>query len=623
MDGWGPMVLLQAGVLLLLVLLLSAVRSCTRRAVQRMELQAPLLPMSPSHRLNVAIRDARAGFLRCSACLFDNFTRFHACAACGARLPSTPFARTRGQASHHFASSSAACVNRSSTDFLRAKLFVRRVDVNGRLFWYRYAPTSTPTSSAFVVQFHRSDDAATSSSGSSMPKRKRRAHVSAHSTALPVLQLVTIAQADAAQFAVPPRHPSEAKRGRVALTLSPVRMRELVELAGRDFPTKYVHFMRATMALVMPADTEMLRLHVARDFILEHSVDVLACVDATNIARTPFHVAFAGEPGLDAGGVQREWRALLLAMFVKPVASATTALFQCTDTTARTYYVNAQAKHILGPEYRLYYNAAGRLLGRALLEGFVLGFHLTVPLLKQVLGQPLCLEDLEDHDPVLYRNLQWLLKNHVSSDLALTFAVADASDSDGHALVDLVPHGRDVAVTDDNKQEYVQRVFEYTVLEQVTGELEALLQGVFDVVPQSLLLLFDYKELQFMWSGVQNIEVNEWRLQTMYSPEELSDHKVTQWFWEIVEAMTNHERQRLLHFATGSSLLPLGGFQALTSSNNKLCPFTICGHETSEYVRSHACFNQLDLPLTTASKEELYSVLHATLKTGLYGFTTD
>ncbi|GAB9477866.1 Hect ubiquitin ligase, partial [Globisporangium polare] len=83
-------------------------------------------------------------------------------------------------------------------------------------------------------------------------------------------------------------------------------------------------------------------------------------------------------------------------------------------------------------------------------------------------------------------------------------------------------------------------------------------------------------------------------------------------------------RRRLLHFATGSSRVPLGGFGSLTSIDGRLCRFTLKGVklEESEYIASHACFNQLEIPLYE-SRAQMESVLFATLELELHGFTTD
>ncbi|KAJ0398251.1 hypothetical protein ATCC90586_002123 [Pythium insidiosum] len=105
---------------------------------------------------------------------------------------------------------------------------------------------------------------------------------------------------------------------------------------------------------------------------------------------------------------------------------------------------------ILGDNHLAHFFATGRFLGRALLEGNVTGFHLALPLLKIILGQPVSLSDLEFFDPETYRNLVWLLEHDSVDALGLDFIVWEqlttADGSTQTVVVDLIPNGRDVEV---------------------------------------------------------------------------------------------------------------------------------------------------------------------------------
>ncbi|KAJ0405287.1 hypothetical protein ATCC90586_007326 [Pythium insidiosum] len=156
----------------------------------------------------------------------------------------------------------------------------------------------------------------------------------------------------------------------------------------------------------------------------------------------------------------------------------------------------------------------------------------------------------------------------------------------------------------------------------MTDELYALLKGVYEVVPPEMLMLFDAEELDYVLSGSDEIDVEDWRRNSKWTMD-LIDHPVIEWFWELVREMSNEYRRRLLVFSTGSSRVPLAGFSALTSYDGRLCPFTLKGIDVSEseYIRSHACFNRLDLPLYD-SKQTLKTVLYGVLNTEMHGFTT-
>lgn len=64
------------------------------------------------------------------------------------------------------------------------------------------------------------------------------------------------------------------------------------------------------------------------------------------------------------------------------------------------------------------------------------------------------MNDLEDLDPEMAKNLFWCLEKDVT-DVGLTFSVYQ--DNLGTmTTIDLVPGGRDKEVTEDNKKQYVR-----------------------------------------------------------------------------------------------------------------------------------------------------------------------
>lgn len=252
----------------------------------------------------------------------------------------------------------------------------------------------------------------------------------------------------------------------------------------------------------------------------------------------------------------------------------------------------------------------------------MLCFHLAPPLLKLMLGYPLSFADLEDFDPEVYANLRWLLDNDGTDALGLDFTVT-VKDGDHYRDVELVPGGSAIPVNDSNKSEFVERKWKYLMVESVEQQLQVFLQGLYEVVPRELLLLFDPEEFDFLLCGSNEIDVDDWERNTKHS-KVLYHHRSLKWFWELVREMPDEYRRRLLQFATGSSRVPLGGFSALTSYDGRLCPFTLNAVPLvgDGFIHSHACFNRLDLPLHVV-RDELKAVLYAMLNTEVYGFTTD
>jgi len=64
-------------------------------------------------------------------------------------------------------------------------------------------------------------------------------------------------------------------------------------------------------------------------------------------------------------------------------------------------------------------------------------------------------------------------------------------------------------------------------------------------------------------------------------------HQIVQWFWEVFRDVTREERSLILKFCTGTSRVPLDGFQPLFTLT-----FFKDGNE-SGLPNSHTCFNQL------------------------------
>ncbi|GLE06289.1 hypothetical protein PINS_up015536 [Pythium insidiosum] len=399
-------------------------------------------------------------------------------------------------------------------------------------------------------------------------------------------------------------------------------LREIIRASELDFPTKIADFVARAAALPASPSISSIRLRIRRQHVINDTVETLSMAPSAHI-RCPIRLTFPGEQGIDAGGVYREW----FYLFCTQIVDTSAGVFRCVDAADQVFYLNPHSRHILGDNHLAHFFATGRFLGRALLEGNVTGFHLALPLLKIILGQPVSLSDLEFFDPETYRNLTWLLNNDGADALGLDFSVCEqvvvADGSTQTMVVDLIPNGRDVEVTDTNKALFVDRKFRYMVFESVSSQLYALLKGVYEVVPPEMLMLFDAEELDYVLSGSDEIDVDDWEHNSKWTFD-LEDHPVRKWFWEIVRELPNEHRRRLLQFTTGSSRVPLAGFAALTSYDGFLSPFTLKGVDTSQdgNIRSHACFNRLDLP-RYSTKQQLKMVLLAVLDSNAYGFTIE
>ncbi|KAJ0402143.1 hypothetical protein P43SY_000458 [Pythium insidiosum] len=522
-------------------------------------LHAPLHPDSTDIRLDLALRQAQAGSIICDGCGFENFQDKIFCSMCGQALTTLKKKQMRALGTE------VVLGNKQRQDRVRQrKEWTRKFDVEGRLYWYQSGTLPTGPSLPLqhsVIRFQRRNEA------TNQQLDEAPGDISAVALSLEQEHDLHEQRLEAPAESVPLvwlSHP-------LGNNFVTPEIRELILFAQRDFPTRLADFITRTSCLSAAPSAEIPapRLKVHRTTVAAQSIEAVALMSQEQ-ARGPLRIDFDGEHGIDAGGVYREWCLLVNEYLSQP----SSGVFTCVNASDHSLFLNANSKHVIGEHHLAHVFAAGRLVGRSLLEGNVTGFHLSLPLLKTVLGMPIGLNDLAYYDPELHRSLVWLLENETVDALALDFSVCEQDEHGNCTVVDLIPGGRDVLVTDDNKAEYVQRKLQYVLFERVSSQLFAFLKGIYDIVPCELLMLFDAEELDFVLSGSDEIDVDDWERHTRYS-QDMWHHPTRQWFWEILREMSNDYRRRLLQFATGSSRVPLAGFSALTSYDGRLCPFTI------------------------------------------------
>ncbi|GMF12385.1 unnamed protein product [Phytophthora lilii] len=533
-------------------------------------------------------------------CGFKNFARVVHCALCGPsnadqKLPVT----VRPAAGDLEEETTSTLLPRAH----KRREWTRQLDAHQRLVWQRRLSEGGDHSPGYVLRFDLPPEAEPEVERRAGKRRERSLSTGYDPCAGVQFELLEPHDTDPTQFPLPP------PRADMADTMEELKQ-VAVELATQDFPTKYAHFIASATALLQEGG-EHLRscLSVHRGYILEQSVQHINCIRESSIRSVRLQINFAGEGDVsgdkkDVGGLHREWLTLLNEKLV----DADVGLFSCTQRSDQTYFINPQSKRVLGSDHLQHFRAAGRLIGRALLDGAVLNFHLCAPLLKMMLGTPITLGDLEFLDADMYRNLTWLLDNDGAESLELDFTVTQRH---GHhaQTVELIPAGRNIQVNDDNKFEFADRKFRFMMFESVAPQLAAFLKGFYEVVPQRMLLPFDYEELDYLLCGSDEIDVSDWKQHTHLA---LENRREVGWFWDVVTDMSGVYQKRLLQFATGCARVPLVGFQGLTSYDGQPCKFTLTDAGDVSYFRSHACHNMLELP-HFLSKDDLRAALYAAL----------
>ncbi|XP_068933243.1 E3 ubiquitin-protein ligase HACE1 isoform X3 [Petaurus breviceps papuanus] len=353
-------------------------------------------------------------------------------------------------------------------------------------------------------------------------------------------------------------------------------------------------------------------LLVHRDSIFRSSCEVVSKANCAKL-KQGIAVRFHGEEGMGQG-VVREWFDILSNEIINPDYALFT---QSADGT--TFQPNSNS--YVNPDHLNYFRFAGQILGLALNHRQLVNIYFTRSFYKHILGIPVNYQDVASIDPEYAKNLQWILDNDISDlGLELTFSV-ETDVFGAMEEVPLKPGGAGILVTQDNKAEYVQLVTELRMTRAIQPQINAFLQGFHMFIPPSLIQLFDEYELELLLSGMPEIDVSDWIKNTEYTSGYERDDPVVQWFWEVVESITQEERVLLLQFVTGSSRVPHGGFANIMGGSG-LQNFTIAAvpYTPNLLPTSSTCINMLKLP-EYPSKEILKDRLLVALHCGSYGYT--
>lgn len=335
------------------------------------------------------------------------------------------------------------------------------------------------------------------------------------------------------------------------------------------------------------------------------------------LSRTPerlmkhISVRFRGEEGVGQG-VTKEWFDVLS----KEILNPDYALFtQSADGS--TFQPNSNSS--INPDHLNYFRFVGQVMGLALYHKQLLGVYFTRSFYKHILGIPVSYADVASVDPDYGRNLQWILDHDISElDLDLTFSV----ETDVFGVmqeIELKRNGREIVVTEQNKNEYVQLVAQLRMTKAIQPQIDSFLAGFHSFVPRSLIQMFDVDELCLLLSGLREIDVVDWRENTEYSGYDAGDQQII-WFWEIVEDLDAAGRVQLLQFVTGSSCIPYGGFGSLTGSGEKQKFMIVrCDYSPMVLPSTSTCINLLKLP-EYPTKDELKQRLMVAIQFGSQGY---
>ncbi|XP_077992332.1 putative E3 ubiquitin-protein ligase HECTD2 [Glandiceps talaboti] len=336
-----------------------------------------------------------------------------------------------------------------------------------------------------------------------------------------------------------------------------------------------------------------LNMKVRRSHLVSDSLHEIA--QKKHDLKKKLRVTFAGEPGLDMGGLTKEWFLLLL----RKIFREEYGMFSY-DHKSRCFWFNSACT-----DCNQEFNLVGVLMGLAVYNSIILDIHFPPVTYKKLLSPAVVpynnpraivgranvtVDDLAGAFPELSHGLKEVLEyeGDVEDDLCMTFQIniQEYGTVRPHSLK---PNGDQIPVTNKNRKEYVDLYVNYLLNDSIYHQFAAFYHGFHSVCASNALIMLRPEEVEILVCGNPNLNLEELEKVTTYEGYSRNDPTI-RYFWEIAKACPIHMQKKLLLFATGSDRIPIGGMSEMT--------FKIMRVDTSTSMlpMAHTCFNQLCLP---------------------------
>jgi E3 ubiquitin-protein ligase NEDD4 len=178
-------------------------------------------------------------------------------------------------------------------------------------------------------------------------------------------------------------------------------------------------------------------------------------------------------------------------------------------------------------------------MGKALFDGHLVAGHMVRHMYKHILGWPVMFEDLNMLDEEYYNLLKSSLEvENMLDDLFVDFTFTENALGDIQ-VVELMEGGKDVPLMNQNLPEFLEANLKYHLMDHVKPQLtELFLLGFYNVIPESLLTIFNFQELKLLMCGIPVIDIDDGMANTSYylglfQQNGASNSKACQWFWEV------------------------------------------------------------------------------------------
>ncbi|KAH8339599.1 hypothetical protein KR067_001005 [Drosophila pandora] len=338
-------------------------------------------------------------------------------------------------------------------------------------------------------------------------------------------------------------------------------------------------------------------LNVTRENLVQDSLRELQRYSQTDLKK-PLKIKFHGEEAEDAGGVRKEFFMLLLKDLLDPKYG----MFKEYEDSRLIWFAD------LSFETENMYFLIGVLCGLAIYNFTIINLPFPLALFKKLLAKPVDLSDLRQLSPAEANSMQSIL-DYDGEDFKdvfdLTFEISRDVFGESETKC-LKPNGNEIAVTLENREEFVNLYVDFVFNKSVDVHYNAFHKGFMKVCSGRVIHIFQPEELMAVVVGNEDYDWQALQDNCEYREGYTTGDDTIKWFWEVIHDMTEAEKKSFLLYLTGSDRIPIQGMKALKltiqpTSDERFLPV------------AHTCFNLLDLP-RYKTKERLKYKLHQAIQ---------
>nr|XP_055062420.1 probable E3 ubiquitin-protein ligase HERC4 [Misgurnus anguillicaudatus] len=311
-------------------------------------------------------------------------------------------------------------------------------------------------------------------------------------------------------------------------------------------------------------------LHVNRDTVLKDTLRYLR--QGRYLFHQSLEVTFAGENGIDAGGLSAEFFSLVSDGFLK-WEKKLLDVFESSLVWFNSKHTHHEDFHSLGVIY-----------GIALFNHRYMNINFPLALFKKLLDQSVTLNDLEEISPTEARSLKDLLEEdeEVVEIQFLDFTVKGQ---------ELLPNGAQIPVTKINRQKYVDLYVDFMLNKSVKNQFEKFAEGFSKGCPVSAWRIFHPEELRLLLHGSPVYEWEDLLKCATYTNCSPSDELIKN-FWTVFFELSEEDKRKFLVFMYGTDRVPAGGLSKLTL---KIVLLNVPDSD-DRLPEAKTCFGTLHLP---------------------------